>query len=90
MHRSVYRFVFAEDSDMEEVEAMLILAILAVGCLCGGPAIRLNAVYAVDAGWRTVVVDGTTRAGLACSRAWRPTSTTMRRSSASFVRPCFR
>jgi hypothetical protein len=70
MHRSVYRFTFAEGADMEEVEGTLILAILAVGCLCGEPAIRLDAGYAVDAEQRTVAVDGTTETGRAVTRVF--------------------
>ncbi len=70
MHRSVYRFTFAEGADMEEVEGTLILAILAVGCLCGEPAIRLDAGYAVDPERRTVAVDGTTETGRAVTRVF--------------------
>lgn len=70
MHRSVYRFTFAEDADMEEVERTLILAILAVGCLCGETAIRLDAGYAVDPEHRLVAVDGTTETGRAVTRVF--------------------
>jgi len=70
MHRSVYRFTFAEGTDMQEVEDTLILAILAVGCLCGEPAIRLDAGYAVDREQRIVAVDGTTETGRAVTRVF--------------------
>jgi hypothetical protein len=70
MPRSVYRFTFAEDADMDEVERTLILAILAVGCLCGETAIRLDAGYAINADERVVVLDGSTDIGCAVARVF--------------------
>lgn len=70
MHRRVYRFAFTEGTDMQEVEDTLILAILAVGCLCGEPAIRLDAGYAINREQRAVAVDGTTETGRAVTRVF--------------------
>jgi hypothetical protein len=66
----VYRFEFAEGPDMKEVEETLVLSILAVGCLHGEPAVRLDAGYAVDAERRVAAVDGTTPSGSAVARVF--------------------
>jgi hypothetical protein len=70
MSRTVYRFEFAEGPDMKEVEETLVLSILAVGCLHGEPAVRLDAGYAVDPDRRVVAVDGTTDTGRAVTRVF--------------------
>jgi hypothetical protein len=55
--RSVYRLQFNESSDMGEVEDMLLMSILAVGCMHGEAAVRLEAGYDIDAGERLVVLE---------------------------------
>lgn len=66
----VYRFQFADDTDMEEVEKTLFLSILAVGFLHGEAAVRLDAGYAVDAEKRVVAVDAATETGRAVTRVF--------------------
>lgn len=66
----VYRFQFAEGTDMEEVERTLFLSILAVGFLHGESAIRLDAGYGVDAEKRVVAVDASTETGRAVTRVF--------------------
>lgn len=66
----VYRFQFAEETDMEEVEKTLFLSILAVGFLHGEAAVRLDAGYAVDAEKRAVAVDAATETGRAVTRVF--------------------
>lgn len=56
--RPVYRLAFPPATDMAAVEHSLSLAILAVSCLHGEPAVRLEAGYAIDAAKRTVVLEG--------------------------------
>lgn len=70
MTRTVYRFEFNEGADMKEVEDTLLLSILAVGCLHGESAIRLDVGYAVDAECRVAAVDGTTPSGSAVARVF--------------------
>lgn len=55
--RAVYRFAFADSTDMAKVEEVLLLAILAVGCLHGQAAVRLEVGYAIKAESRSVVLD---------------------------------
>ena len=66
--RFVYRIAFRDSIDMERVEQVLLLAILAVGCLHGAAAVRLDAGYAIDPHERTVAIDGTTEIGRAVTR----------------------
>ena len=56
--RTVYRFEFVHRVDIDEVEQTLALSILAVGCLQGEAAVRLDAGYAIDRDRRVIVVDG--------------------------------
>lgn len=70
MTRTVYRFEFNEGADMKEVEDTLLLSILAVGCLHGESAVRLDVGYAVDADRRVASVDGTTPSGSAVARVF--------------------
>lgn len=70
MTRTVYRFEFNEGADMKEVEDTLLLSILAVGCLHGESAIRLDVGYVVDAERRVAAVDGTTPSGSAVARVF--------------------
>ncbi|MGD9791730.1 MAG: hypothetical protein AB7K52_15230 [Phycisphaerales bacterium] len=68
--RSVYRLVFESHVDMGTVEETLLLAILAVGCLYGEAAVRLDAGYAIDADARVVVLDAGTEIGCAVARVF--------------------
>lgn len=68
--RSVYRLAFTIPVDMEAVEQTLLLAVLAVGCLHGESAVRLDAGYAIDAGGRVVVIDAGTQIGCAVARVF--------------------
>lgn len=68
MGRTVYRLEFEIPVDMDAVEETLLLAILAVGCLYGEAAVRLDAGYAIDAEARVVVIDGGTDIGRAVAR----------------------
>jgi len=68
MGRTVYRLTFEIPVDIEAVEETLLLAILAVGCLYGDAAVRLDAGYAIDADARVVVLDGSTDIGRAVAR----------------------
>ena len=69
-HRTVYRFEFVHRVDIDEVEQTLALSILAVGCLQGEAAIRLDAGYAIDRDSRVIVVDGDTETGRAVTRVF--------------------
>lgn len=55
--RAVYRFTFRDSTDMAKVEEVLLLSILAVGCLHGQAAVRLEVGYAMSADSRSVVLD---------------------------------
>ncbi|MES1171249.1 MAG: hypothetical protein ABUL56_02700 [Actinomycetota bacterium] len=68
--RSVYRLVFEAPVDMDAVEETLLLAILAVGCLYGEAAVRLDAGYAIDVDERVVVLDGSTDISCAVARVF--------------------
>jgi hypothetical protein len=68
--RTVYRFEFVHRVDIDEVEQTLALSILAVGCLQGLAAIRLDAGYAIDRDSRVIVVDGDTETGRAVTRVF--------------------
>lgn len=68
--RTVYRLAFKIPVDMEAVEETLLLAILAVGCLHGDAAVRLDAGYAIDQQARVVVIDASTDIGRAVARVF--------------------
>lgn len=68
--RTVYRFEFLHRVDIDEVEQTLALSILAVGCLQGEAAVRLDAGYAIDRDARVIVVDGDTETGRAVTRVF--------------------
>jgi hypothetical protein len=68
--RFVYRLAFQIPVDMEAVEETLLLAILAVGCLYGDAAVRLDAGYAINADERIVVIDAGTETGRAVARVF--------------------
>ncbi len=66
--RIVYRLAFEISVDMDAVEETLLLAILAVACLHGEAAVRLDAGYAIDADERVVVIDASTDIGRSVAR----------------------
>jgi len=68
--RTVYRFEFVHRVDIDEVEQTLALSILAVGCLQGEAAVRLDAGYAIDRVRRVIVVDSDTETGRAVTRVF--------------------
>lgn len=68
--RSVYRIQFNAPTDMGAVEDTLLLAILAVGCLHGEAAVRLEAGYAINADERLVVLDAGAPLALAVARVF--------------------
>lgn len=68
--RSVYRITFTIPVDMEAVEETLLLAILAVSCLHGEAAVRLDAGYAINTRERVVVLDASTDIGIAVTRVF--------------------
>lgn len=59
----LYRF--AEHVLLEEVEAALVVAAVAIESLHGGPAVQLGAAYFFDPLTRTCVIDATTSVGFA-------------------------
>ena len=68
--RAVYRLTFSIPVDMDAVEETLLLAVLAIGCLYGESAIRLDAGYAIDKDKRVVVINAHTRIGCAVARVF--------------------
>jgi hypothetical protein len=63
MAHETYRFRFAPDVPPEEVEASLLLALVAVEALHGETAVRLGAAHSFDARRRTCVIDAAADAG---------------------------
>jgi hypothetical protein len=63
MSSRIYRYTFIPALAFEDVEASLVLAILATECLHGESHVRLDAAHAVAPEKRTCVVDGSTRVG---------------------------
>ena len=59
MKREVYRYVIDDSISMDEVEATLLLAILAVECLFGESRIRMEAAYSIAKDKHTCVIDAT-------------------------------
>ena len=63
MNREVYRYSFTSSVAFAEVEASLVLAIMAAESLHGQTRVRLDAAHAVDAGKRSCVIDASTLVG---------------------------
>lgn len=57
MSREIYRYSFEPSVEMAEVEASLLLALLATESLHGESQVRLEASHALDAEGRTCVID---------------------------------
>jgi len=63
MAREIYRYNFDSSVDIAEVEASLLLALLAAESLHGESQVRLEASHALDAEGRTCVIDASGRVG---------------------------
>ena len=63
MSAEVYRYCFVRSISFEEVEASLVVALLAVEALHGQAQVRLDAAHAVDAEKGSCVVDASTVVG---------------------------
>lgn len=70
MTKYLYRFAFSATPDMAEVEQTLLMAVLAVSCLHGPAAVRLDAGYALDHDKRILLVDASTPVGRDVTRVF--------------------
>lgn len=61
--RTVYRYAFATTVAIADIEASLLLAILATEDLHGASDTRLDAMHCLDAAKRACVIDGSTEVG---------------------------
>ena len=59
----IYRYSFASSVQFEDVEASLVLAVIAVEGLHGESQVQLDAGHALDADKRQIVIDATTQVG---------------------------
>jgi hypothetical protein len=63
MTKGLYRYNFRPTVPLEDIEASLLLAILATESLHGEAQVRLNAAHSFDADQRACVVDANTEVG---------------------------
>ena len=63
MTKELYRYVFTPDAPIEEVEASLLLAILATESLHGESQVRLDVAHSFDPTKRACVIDAGTPVG---------------------------
>jgi hypothetical protein len=63
MQYEAYRYVFAPGSPIEDVEASLLLALLAVESLHGEAQVRLDAAHVISRDRRVCVIDAGTAVG---------------------------
>lgn len=63
MTRELYRYEFQPDVPLEEVEASLLLAVLATESLHGESQVRLDASHYLDSDRRACVIDAGTPVG---------------------------
>ena len=68
MTKDLYRYVFTPDAPIEEVEASLLLAILATESLHGESQVRLDAAHYFDPAKPACVIDAGTPVGRDLSR----------------------
>ena len=61
--KDVYRYSFAKEVPLQDVEESLLLAVLAAECLHGESRVRLDAGYYLDKEGRACVVDASTPVG---------------------------
>lgn len=63
MDRLVYRYLFPEEIDLDEVESLLVAALLSTEALHGESRTRLEAGHFLDKDQRTLAVDATSQVG---------------------------
>jgi len=63
MTKEIYRYAFTSEVPVEEIEASILLAILAAESLHGEAQVRLDAAHFLDSEKRTCVIDATTAVG---------------------------
>lgn len=63
MKRNLYRYELSDNVPIEDVEASLLLAILAVESIHGESQVRMDAGHVFDAELRKCVIDGRTEVG---------------------------
>ena len=63
MTKQLYRYTFQHDIPLEEIEASLVLAVLATESLHGEPQVRLDAAHFSDTDRRVCVIDAGTDVG---------------------------
>ena len=63
MHRDAFRYVFSTALDFEDVEASLVLALLAAESLHSQAQVRLDAAHYLDSAKRACVIDAVTPVG---------------------------
>lgn len=63
MHKELYRYVFVDAVPVEEIEASLLLAVMATECLHGEAQVRLDASHYLDPNARACVIDAGTSVG---------------------------
>ena len=68
MNRELYRYNFNATVPLRDVEASLLLAVLATESLHGRALVRLDASFCLDTGKRSCVVDAATDVGRAIAR----------------------
>ncbi len=68
MSRDLYRYSFASEVPLEEVEASIVLALFAVESLHGEAQTKLDAAHIFDEPKRCCVIDATTAVGRDLSR----------------------
>lgn len=68
MNRDTYRYRFADNVPLQEVEESLLLAVLAVESLHGRSPVRLDAAFCLDREKRSCVVDAGSEVGRAIAR----------------------
>jgi hypothetical protein len=68
MNSHAYRFPFSEKTDLQEVEASLLLAVLAAECLHGRARVRLDVSFCLDQKKRSCIIAADTGLGRTISR----------------------
>jgi hypothetical protein len=63
MTQTLYRYEFAAEVPLEEIEATVLLALFAVESLHGEAQVRLDAAHHLDREQRACVIDATTPVG---------------------------
>jgi hypothetical protein len=63
MSQSLYRYRFAHEVPLEEIEATLLLALFAAESLHGEAQVRLDAAHYLDKEQRTCIIDAVTPVG---------------------------